>query len=72
MKCVSQPTSHNCPIVSNDLEASFLKMCSLVTSSGKSGIFMLQVCEDCMVALFSRSTCMPISGGFMFVTSIVL
>ena len=59
-------------IDSSELEANSLKICALVASSGKSRTFRLQVCEDFMVALFGRSTCMHFSIGFMFMTSIAL
>ena len=72
MKCAVHPTSHSWPIDSSEPEDNYLKMCALVVSSGKSVIFRLQVCEDFMVALFGRSTCMPFFVGFIFMTGMVL
>ena len=63
---------HSWPIDSSELEADALKMCALVASSGKSGFFRSQVCEDFMVALFGRSTRIPFFVGFVFMTGIEL
>ena len=41
MKCAVHPTSQSWPVDSSEPEANYLKMCALVASSGKSGIFRL-------------------------------
>ena len=72
MKCAVYPTSHSFPIYSSELEANYSMMCARVASSGKSEFFRLQVCEDFMLALFGRSTCMPFFVGFMFMIGMSL
>ena len=72
MKCAVYSTSHSWHIYSSEPEANFLKICALVVSPGKSEFFRLQLCEDFMLALFGRSTCMLFSIGFMFMTGIKL
>ena len=57
---------------SKEPEASPVKMCALVASSSRLAICRLHVCYDCTVTLFGRSTCVPVSIYFIFVTSIVL
>ena len=72
VKCAVHPKSHSCSIDSSEPEDNSLMMCDLVASSGKSGFFNLQVCGDCMIALFVGSTCMPFYVDFMFMTGIVM
>ena len=57
---------------SKDPEVSSLKMCALVASSGKLGMYRLQVCNDFIVPLFGRSTCILVSVGLTFATGIAL